>query len=158
MTSNIHDISLKCDPTSRELPSFPTRRSSDLGVVQRIMPCQGVQKKGCIGYTSGNRAHGVERGGIGHKAVSGDPAVGGFHSYHPAVGCRLTNGASGIGTQSRMTHSGCHGCCASTARSACNVLLVYRISGGTMNRILCGGTHGKFIHVGSPDQEGICLL
>src|SRR5690625_6479789 len=80
MTSNIHDISLKCDPTSRELPSFPTRRSSDLGVVQRIMPCQGVQKKGCIGYTSGNRAHGVERGGIGHKAVSGDPAVGGFRS------------------------------------------------------------------------------
>ena len=90
----------------------------------------------------------IQRRTVSNQPVTGHRAVGRLHPHRSAVGCRLSDGAAGVGAKRINTLSRGHCSRRAAGRPARHMLCVPGISGHTVGGCFRRGTHGKLIHVG----------
>ena len=84
---------------SRENGRVIGNRNIGRGAVGRVVAGDGLEQDGAVCDISGQGPHLVQGGGKSDNTVTADPAVGGFHTNHTAVGGRLADGPTSVGTE-----------------------------------------------------------
>mmetsp|Transcript_29695 Transcript_29695/g.74526 ORF Transcript_29695/g.74526 Transcript_29695/m.74526 type:complete len:270 (+) Transcript_29695:526-1335(+) len=113
-----------CDPREPGLQVQRVQQRGQVGArghggrVHRVLPLQRRQHDGGVLYAAGEDAGAVKRGAVRHEAVAGQPAVGGLHAHHAAVGGRQPHRAPCVRAESRKAHAARHSSGAPTAAAA----------------------------------------
>jgi len=71
----------------------------DGGGIEGVVPRDDAEHGGAVAHGPGEGAYLVEGRGKGYEAVTGDPAVGGFHADDAAEARRLADGTARVGAE-----------------------------------------------------------
>ena len=115
-------------------------------------------QQGRVEHSTGAWADLVERGSQGDCAETRDTAVGRLDTDGTGQRARLTDGATGVGTQGERGFERCHCSCGTTAGTARNTFGIPRIVCGLVGGMLGGRTLSELIEVGLAQQRHACSL
>ncbi len=125
--------------------------------VARIIAGDCIEEDGSVLRRSADGSAMIERRRERDDAADGDCAVGGFETTHAAMRGGRTNGAAGIGSDSRQTHTGGDGDGRSARRAAAGE---GEIPGIAHRTIEAGGrcsAKSKFMQIRFTDEDGSCI-
>ncbi len=129
------------------------------GRVLGVDACHRLQEDGGIAHVAGNRASLIERRGVSHNAEARAAAVSGLDADGACEGCRLADGAAGVGCGGAGAQMRGNGC-GRTARGAAGHQLLFgtigapRVDGRAVPGAFIGRAHGKFVHVKLAEHNG----
>ena len=106
-----------------------------------------VQKRG-VQHVVRARAHLVERRRTGDHAVARHATVGRLHTDGAGQGCRLADGAAGVGADAQRCLTGRERRRGAAAGAARDALEVVRVLGLLVGGVLRGRAHGELVQVG----------
>ena len=117
-----------------------------------------LQHRGTVCHVLRQRSNLIQGGTISNQSVTGYSSIGGLHADDSAIGCGLSNGTAGIGTQCCKAFFRCHCRCRAAGGTAWHMLRVSGILCHSVIRSLRGAAHGKLIHIGLAQDHCACLF
>ncbi len=120
------------------------------GGIIGVVPADAIHQDGTIGYVFCYGPNLIQGRGKGHKAKTGNPAIGRLQAHHPTAGCGLSHRTTSVRTQRGYTLIGGNRGGRSPTGSAGNSIEIPGISGNAEPGVLRRGSHGKLIHVHLP--------